>query len=319
MARNIIQCASKASEISGGALKIRHYFEHALSLFPDRTRLYMPEDMEWTIESPFRPHQDKVVNRIEWSSVRVLIITGQGWEWFVPKTFHHTPPFRVIYLVQGFDKFKSHDPRFPSFRNPAVRICVSDPLADTLRSLSIANGPVHSIPAAIDLDELRDAERAIRATGRDTNVLILGLKKPQLAQRLAVKIGEQVAAVRVLKERVPRHVFLQHIARARVVVCLPQEVEGWYLPALEAMALGSLTVVPQVVGNTYCVDGSNCIIPSRYDESGILDATRRAIDLLPPEHKKITKQAMAMAARFDLPYERLEFDRILQEVANPTT
>ena len=50
------------------------------------------------------------------------------------------------------------------------------------------------------------------------------------------------------------------MARARVTLYLPNRLEGFYIPALEGMALGTLVVCPDSVGNrSYCRDGENCL------------------------------------------------------------
>ena len=313
MARTIIQYASKASQISGGALKIRHYFEHALSLFPQRTRLYMPKDLVWTSENPFTAHRQKVVHNIDWSSVSTMVITGQGWEWFIPEKFHYQPPFRVIYLVQGFEKFLPHDPRFPSFRNPAIRICVSESLADKLRSLGIANGPIHAIPAGISLEDIRVAQDST-LTDRNVEILVLGVKRPQIGQRIADKARALGKEVCLLTQRLPREAFLQHMADARIVVCLPQDIEGWYLPALEAMAMGALTIIPSVVGNTYCIHGENCLIPKRYEVASVVDMIKKALSFSPLKERELVRRAKETAIRYNLRQERMAFQKILNGV-----
>ena len=63
-----------------------------------------------------------------------------------------------------------------------------------------------------------------------------------------------------------RQEFLQLLSRAKIAACIPLEeergAEGFYLPALEAMALECLVVCPHSVGNIdHCLDGFNCIVP----------------------------------------------------------
>ena len=53
------------------------------------------------------------------------------------------------------------------------------------------------------------------------------------------------------------------MARARVTVLVPNPKEGFYLPALEAMALGTIVVCPDCVGNrSFCVAGRQ-LLPAR--------------------------------------------------------
>ena len=308
----MILFADQSSRPSGGTLKLRHYFEHALSLFPSRTKIYMPEDTPWTPCNLFARHRNRVIHNIDWQTVSVMVISGWGWEWFVPGNFHAAPPFQVIYLVQSFNKFRPRDSRFSSF----VRICVSEPLSTKLQNLGIANGPVHTIPAGIDVDQLQITGEI--SAGRDTDVLIIGLKNPQIGKLIAEEAKPLGIRVRLLTELLSREDFLQQIAHARIVICLPAAIEGFYLPALEAMALGSLVIVPPVIGNSYCIDGFNCIAPE-YDVHGIIGAIKLAIDLSPTKTGEMISNAKKTALKHNLNRERSAFQKILKEAVAGTT
>ena len=57
--------------------------------------------------------------------------------------------------------------------------------------------------------------------------------------------------------------FLDSMRRARVTLFLPNEEEGFYLPALEGMALGTIVVCPDCVGNrSFCLPGVNAFRPA---------------------------------------------------------
>ena len=303
----MILFADQSSRPSGGTLKLRHYFEHALSLFPQTTKIYMPEDTLWTPCNLFAPHRNSVIHNIDWQTVSVMVISGWGWERFVPRNFHVAPPFQVIYLVQSFNKFRPQDSRFPGFANPAIRICVSEPLSTKLQNLGIANGPVHTIPVGIDVDQLQITGEI--SAGRDTDVLIIGLKNPQIGKLIAEEAKPLGIRVRLLTELLSRENFLQQIAHARIVICLP---------ALEAMALDSLVIVPQVIGNSYCIDGFNCIVPE-YDVHGIIGAIKLAIGLSPSKSTEMINNAKKTALKHNLQRERSAFQEILKDAVAGTT
>ena len=89
----------------GGALKLRHYFEHVLSSeLAEHACLYMPEDTAWSAANPWSAYRSRVSRSIDWESVAVRVISGWGWARFIPARYHEAPPFRVIYLVQSFDR-----------------------------------------------------------------------------------------------------------------------------------------------------------------------------------------------------------------------
>jgi glycosyltransferase involved in cell wall biosynthesis len=98
-----------------------------------------------------------------------------------------------------------------------------------------------------------------------------------------------------------------------VSVFLPQETEGFYLPALEGMALGTVIVCPDVLGNrSFCRPGVNCFRPP-YDEDALFEATEAAFADL-PNLGEMTERAHRTADEHDLARERESFLRILERV-----
>ncbi len=261
--RSTIQFAVRCDAPSGGALKLLHYYEHALaSEFGRHVIAFMPRDTDWSDSNPWIAYRRRVTHSIHWDSVAVVVISGWGWDRFIPKRFHAVPPFRVVYLVQSFEGIDPRDSRFRHLSNPAVRLCVGAPLERALRATRAANGPVHTIPAGLDLSAV-PARRH-----HDLDILIVGWKRRDIAGRVAKLLNISGLRAELLTEMVSRGKFLERLAAARVVVCLPAKVEGFYLPALEAMAAGALTVCPDVRGNDYCV-GRRQLPQARIQNRGI--------------------------------------------------
>ena len=306
--RSTIQFAVRCDSPGGGALKLRHYFEHVLaSEVGDLAAAYMPEDTLWSAANPWNMHRNRVSHSIDWQRVAVMVISGWGWDRFVPERFHCAPPFRVVYLVQSFDRIDPCDSQFRYLAHPAIRICVSAPLETALRALDVANGPIHTIPAGIDLSELQAPDV------RDIDILILGLKRPDMARTLKTLAERAGLRVTSLVEQVARGMFLEAMARARIVVCLPGGREGFYLPALEAMALGALTICPDAGGNDYCVDGVNCLKPD-YRIDALMGALQEAAGMPDWRTKAMRDNARSTAEKHDLRHERVTFQRLLREI-----
>ena len=77
----------------------------------------------------------------------------------------------------------------------------------------------------------------------------------------AVLAGKGIETELLLQD-CSRDAFYAAIATAEVAVCLPSPREGFYLPGLEAMGLGTPVVLPDCVGNrAYAADGVNCLMP----------------------------------------------------------
>ena len=308
--RSRVQFAVRSETLGGGALKLRHYFEHVLaSDLAEHACLYMPADMKWDDINPWAAYRTRVRHSIDWGSVAVAVISGWGWDRFIPRRFHEAPPFRVIYLVQSFDRIDPEDSQFRHLANPAVRICVSAPLEDALRRTNVANGPIHTIPACIEPLE------SSATHARELDVLIVGYKRPDIAGSVASLLDGSGLRVKLLMEGLPRPAFLRMLARARTVVCLPASVEGFYLPALESMAVGALTVCPDVRGNDYCQDGVNCLKPP-YRVEALVDAAKEAATMPEARLASIREGAQVTVARHDLARERRQFQTLLREILN---
>lgn len=306
--RSKVQFAVRCDGPSGGALKLRHYFDHVVaSELAERVRLYMPEDTKWGDDNPWHAHRARVSDSIDWASAAVVVISGWGWDRFIPRRFHEAPPFRTIYLVQSFDRIDPDDSQFRHLANPATRICVSVPLGDELQRTSIVNGPVHTIPAGIE-------PIGSDVVGmRDPGVLIVGYKRPDIAESVARALAATGLQVELMMETIPREAFLRALGRARTVVCLPAPVEGFYLPALEAMAAGALTVCPNVRGNDYCVDGVNCLKPP-YRVEALVGAAKAAETMPATRIADIRERARITVSDHDLAKERSRFQGLLREI-----
>ena len=162
----------------------------------------------------------------------------------------------VINLIQGFRHLMPHDPHFAYLARPALRICVSEALASALRASGRVNGPIETIPNGLDLGYLSRV-----ATARQNRVFIAGLKHIALAVQIAERLRAEGVDVDCSIEREPREEFLRRMASCAVTVALPFDFEGFYLPALEAMALGSAVVIPHAIGPaTYCIDGESALV-----------------------------------------------------------
>ncbi len=143
-------------------------------------------------------------------------------------------------------------------------VCVSTRLATSLEELGLAASP--SVPG------LAREETAIHAgplPDRGEAVTILATKAPRRGRLIADRLRHHGIRARVIERSQPRADYLRAVAGSRVLVCLPYDHEGFYLPALEAMWCGTPVVCPDAVGNRdYCVPRWNCLQPGFHDVAG---------------------------------------------------
>lgn len=290
--------------LTGGHLKVRHYFAHAEHSTRFRPRVYLTPE---SILGPGNPwHGIEPPPLTVWQPARadVLFLAGMDWE-AVPDP----SPAAVINLIQGVRHADLGDPRREFLSRPAIRICVSDEVAQAIQATGLVTGAVHVIPNGIDRHDLPRP-----SNNREIAVLVAGAKNPTFAQAVTKRLASAGLQAECLLGPLPRPGFLERLSRARVVLTLPLEREGFFLPALEAMAVGAVVVCPDCVGNRgFCRDGETAFRPC-YRLDDVVDATVRAASMSEPAVAVMRAAAAAEVRQHGLEAERLAFLRILDAV-----
>jgi glycosyltransferase involved in cell wall biosynthesis len=120
-----------------------------------------------------------------------------------------------------------------------------------------------------------------------------------------------------MKKQLPRSEYLSLVARSKVTVFLPNRLqgEGFYLPALEGMALGTVVVCPDCVGNRdFCIDGKNCFMPD-YSPNALSAACLETLNLDVAKVNSLQKNARLMAEIHNLEAERKSYLDFFESLA----
>lgn len=295
---------------SGGHLKVWHYFNHVLASPGHEPLVRFSRQSVWDATNPWLHSRERVVGRWARPEPDVLFLGGVDWlrlpAWRRPSS--RRP---IINLVQHVDHADPDNVRYSFLHHRAIRICVSEEITTAITDTGQVNGPVFTIPDAIDLEALQDVARPVT---RDVDVLIVANKSPDVGRRLYRALQDGGLCVDLLAETVPRRAFLERLARARIAVFAPNRTEGFYLPALEGMALGALVVCPDCVGNrSFCLPGRNSFRPEYADEP-MLDDVTAALRLPPAAAEAMLAAAQATARAHDLGEERQAFLAVLADV-----
>jgi hypothetical protein len=283
---------------TGGNVTVRDFFFHASEHSALSTRIWFTPDSRHR-ESGLWDRLDpaQIAAAPEWHTSGLAVVNGKDWN-LIPGDTCRT----VIHLVQHLGY--PGDPLLRSFLGRrAYRICVSPEVLASVRPF--ADGPLYLIPNAID-DTLFQPQPA-RPPG---SVLIAGAKEPGLAQTIARCFPNAT----LLLEWLPQEEFA-HMARSHdIAVTLPGREEGFFRPALEAMACGCAVVCSDCSGNrAHCIDTITCLQPSWGDAAAHVEAIRR---LLADSALRVRLQAEAleMAARHSLAAQRARFHAVLDEI-----
>lgn len=236
----------------------------------------------------------------------IFFLEGLDWE-FLKSAERHNFKRPIINLIAGVRHADVHSQRYKFLRNRAIRICVSQEVAKAIINVGPPNGPIFVIPNAINVYE------APKVTLQDIDLLIAALKQPTLGKRLKKRLEKLGQQVELLDARLPRSEFLAKLARAKTTLFLPLAAEGFYLPALEGMALGTIVICPDALGNReFCRPGINAFMPA-FSEEAIIAATIEALNMPTSQRKKMLASAQATAAKHSQTKERRAFLRILRQ------
>jgi len=288
----------------GGHLKVFHYFEHVRSSPLHDARISFSADSLWDASNPWSGLRETVISSEDAARADVLFLAGMDWRSLEPAR-RADSPVPILNLVQGFRHTRPSDAAYEFLAHRAIRLCVSAEIEERLRSLGLVQGPIFTVPIALDLEQL-PAPRVDQE--RDIDCVVLAVKDRAQGRSLAHRLKRR--GHRVL----PREQLLDAMARARVTVHLPAKVEGAYLPALESMALGALVVCPDCLGNrSFCRDGETCLVPVRSEEA-ILEAACAALGESADALAPLLAGARLECAGRTLAAERARFLEILGRV-----
>ena len=295
---------------TGGHGKVFDYFQHVLAHPSFAPRIHFTGRSVRDASNPWKEsaaHEDA-----SWRPERYDVLFLAGLDWQHVAREQDSPSRPVFNLVQHVRHGDSGDERYAFLLRPAIRVCVSDAVAEAIVASGRVNGPIHVIPAAVNLPEL--GARTETIGDNSTRVFIAGQKSPVLAHNLAERLRELPGLhVQVSTDWLAREDFLDRVRSADIAVMLPHEREGFYLPALEAMQLGTAVVVPDCLGNRgYVRNGENCLVPVLAVES-----LSQAVVSLQHDHElraRLMKAGRITAARHSLAAERAAFHAILDRL-----
>jgi hypothetical protein len=221
---------------SGGHQKVCDYIQHTIDSGLLSPTLYL------TNSSPVQKRLFNHIHGLEYSPqyspelADVVFLAGMDWQAYQP---FFDPKQIKINLIQGVRHGDKNYRLFQFLQHKAIRLCVSEAVKEAIEPY--ANGPCFTIKMGHNIPKLSMAKRY--------DLYILSTKQPQLGQQLfewASSIGLRVLMHDKATERECVH---QAMSESVVVIALPQKVEGFFLPGIEAIALADWAVVPDCIGS----------------------------------------------------------------------
>jgi glycosyltransferase involved in cell wall biosynthesis len=295
---------------TGGDLKVWDYFNHVLESGEHSAYVRLSDEARWDESNPWWGSEDRVIRGDAQVDADILFLSGIDWLHLDPSQREESP-MPVINLIQHVWHACPNDRlgRYEFLPHKAIRISVSPEVTRALERTGRVNGPLFTIPDAIDYEGIARAARP----QRDVDLLIVAAKQPELGTALEERLRQPDRVLRLIDERIPRSELVDWLGRSRVTVFLPNPKEGFYLPALEGMAAGTLVVCPDCIGNrSFCLPEVNCLRPP-HSEKELVEAAQSALERL-PQLAHLLDSAADTARRHDLRQEREAFLPVLEKV-----
>jgi hypothetical protein len=283
---------------AGGHLKYLHYLQSTLTVESIRPELFLTPDSVMDAGNIFLTSGAVIVPQLQ--SADCYFIAGGDWG-LLDAANIDTRDSPVVNLIQGMGHANSLDPRFAYLSRRALRICVSPEIESALLATGRVNGPVVTIPMGIDLNEL---EGSAPVPKKPRRVFIGAAKAPALGVEVAAALAGMTSLdVDLSATMIDRHAFLTRMAEAEICIVLPLPQEGFFLPALEAMALEAAVVVPDCIGNrTFCRHQETCIVPEATGSAIAAAACTLAVNAT--LRARLARAGRAMASRYSMIQER---------------
>lgn len=300
---------------AGGQLKMRDAFEHFRTAPGFEPYVHFPEGTVWH-DNPgnvWIPYRAKALKTWEVRPGDVFFFAGRDWG-EVKQLPRLTPRNPVLAIAQP-RHVRPEDIRHGFLQERAIRIAKSEAGKRILEEFGV-NGPIFCIPDALDFDLL---PAPVNPPAFD--LLIVGMKNKPLGRALEAWARETFPQLRVNAHinKVPtRREFLDKMATADVVCFLPVPVEdgleGFFLPALEAMRMRRLVICPDAIGNRdFCRAGETCLMPS-YDLEGFQAAIHEALSLPAETKQRIIENGFKETFKHDIAAERKAYVELISQV-----
>jgi glycosyltransferase involved in cell wall biosynthesis len=297
-------------QFSGGALKGWDYFNHVLSSPRHTARICFSSESVWDESNPWVARRDLVVEPGE-VEPDILFLSGVDWALLPPEQRERSP----VPIINNIGHVLHGDPddplgRYEFLQHKAIRICGSPDVEAALRVTGRVNGPIFTIPRGIDFGELPPP---LPPEERDIDLLIVANKRRKRGRMIRDQLARPGRRIHLIDSLVLRADFLRLLARSRVTLFLPNKKEGFFIPAIEGMALRTIVVCPDCIGNrSFCLPGENCLRPAWIPEE-ILEATEAAVTD-PSSHDHLVEGAAATVQNHRLDRERRQFLGVLDRV-----
>jgi glycosyltransferase involved in cell wall biosynthesis len=293
----------------GAQVKTWDYYQFIHSHPHFECRIQFHPQSQWSKEV-YWPQKD-VLNEGEcFDSPDILLLKG-GNDWLLYEKLFGKTALPVVSPIVNYRVLNPSHPSHELLKRTAVRVCPNPDLAEKIRALPAVNGPVFCIPHGVDLTDIEPP----LIQDRDVDLLIIAVKNKSMGEDVYnYYAGQNSLKVQLLDRFIPHNEFVKLMSQSKVCLHLPQIKESFYLPGLESLALGCLTVMPKCMGNEfYCksIEGS---FLCDYNKDDLIQTTSHVLQLSNKTKTELSEAMIPKASAHSLQKEKQQWHEVLNQL-----
>jgi hypothetical protein len=291
----------KNTEVRGAHFKSFDFFNHINSFDGYDAIIAFDRTSEWNSTLPWfnlfetMPTLDNVISNPD------ILFLNSGKDWIkYSQNAKINPNTPIISPVNHFRALNENHPSFKFLSHNAIRLCPSPELFMAVKNHPLTSGKTIYLPNGVYINENVSKLK----NDKKIDLLIVGNKNPVLAQQIYSSFKHSSLNLVLLDKWMPKEGFQQMLAESKISVHLPKLVEAHYIPAIEAMMLNSLVVMPDCIGNrTYAKHLNTCYL-SDYNLESLVHSIQSALEMQPEITDTIILNAQIESKAYSMNQEK---------------
>jgi hypothetical protein len=292
----------------GAQKKTKDYFDFINSHKEFRANIAFQKCSEWSRDVEW--DKEKVLNNttLNINSDFFLLKSGNDWLKF-NKNFPSITNPAIISPVLNYRILNEKHPSNILLNKNAIRVCPNPDLTEKIKKTTTGN--VYTIPHGVNTQGFN----LKRIEHRVIDILIVAIKNQDEGKELYSYLKTTTNKnIQIVYSFINHDKFLTMLADSKVTIHLPQKKESFYLPGLEGMQLGSVTIMPDCLGNTYYSINNKTAFICGYDYPQIYNKIKQVLNLDIVTLQEVSTRSTRLANRYSLEYEQELWHKLLDNL-----
>jgi|GEM_PF-4308463 len=226
----------------GAQLKTWDYFNFINSHPKFEARIKFHESSEWSDDVTW--DKELVLSGGELFEQPDLLVLKGGQDWLLFQKYINYTNIPVISPIVNYRVLNESHLSNQLLKNTAVRVCPNPDLMNKLILCPQVDSPVVCIPHGV-----KSPSKITPLKDRNIDILIVAIKNKELGKKIFNHYKSYLKNVMLIDKFTGHQEFISKMADSKVALHLPQTVESFYIPGLESLSMGTMTIMPDCLGN----------------------------------------------------------------------